>query len=165
MLAISPATINFTRVESLARGSACIKLFHPPFTPNFLALGCVMVTDPPFGSDVEAKHVQRMVSSMETLNIRIARLAIGLDVSLSSRSEVALLMTSHPAQSDLPLARQREELRGLLVLRYGVETSYVEQVGSTATRQILVEAEQHLLLKGFHLGDDGIDPDFLFIKP
>jgi hypothetical protein len=61
------------------------------------------------------------------------------------------------------LARQREELRGLRVLRYEVETGYVEHV--TATRQILVEAEQHLLLKGFHLGDDGTDPDFLFFKP
>lgn len=133
-----------------------------------------MVTDPPFGIDAEAEHVQRMVSSMESLNARIARLAIGLDVSLASHGEVALLMSrhqvpvmsdQHPAAPDLPLARQREELRGLLVLRYGVEASYVEQVGVTATRQILVEAEQHLLLKGFHLGDDGIDPDFLCIKP
>ena len=159
-----PATTNFTRVKCLVREPACIKLFHPPLT-NFLALRCVMITDPPFGSEAEAEHVQRMVSSMESLNIRIARLAIGLDVSLSSRSEVALLMTRPPVAPDLPLARQREELRGLLVLRYGVETSYVQQVGSTATRQILVEAEQHLLLKGFHLGDDGIDPDFLFIQP
>ena len=86
-----------------------------------------MVTDPPFCIDAEAEHVQRMVSSIESL------------------------------------ARQREELRGLRVLRYEVETGYVEHI--IAARQNLVEAEQHLLLKGFHLGDDGIDPDFLCLKP
>ena len=41
----------------------------------------------------------------------------------------------------------------------------IARIGVTATRQILVESEQKLLLKGFRLGDDGIDPDFLFIKP
>ena len=61
------------------------------------------------------------------------------------------------------LARWREALRGLRVLRYEVEAGYVEHI--IATRQNLVEAEQHLLLKGFYLGDDGIDPDFLCLKP
>jgi hypothetical protein len=124
-----------------------------------------MLTDPPFSIDAEAKHVRRMVSSMESLNTRIARLALALDVSLGRQGEVSSLMSRYPVARDLPMARQREELRGLLVLRYEVQTSCVARIGITATRQILVQAEQKLLLKGFRLGDDGIDPDFLFIKP
>jgi hypothetical protein len=124
-----------------------------------------MLTDPPFTIEAEAKHVRRMVSSMESLNTRIARLAIALDVQLDRKGEQSQLMSHYPVAPNLPMAHQHEELRGLLVLRYEVQTSCVARIGITATRQILVEAEQKLLLKGFRLGDDGIDPDFLFIKP
>jgi hypothetical protein len=124
-----------------------------------------MLTDPPFSIEAQAKHVRRMVSSMESLNTRIARLALALDMPLDRQGEQSQLMSCHPVAPNLPMAHQREELRGLLVLRYEVQTRCVARIGITATRQILVEAEQKLLLKGFHLGDDGIDPDFLFIKP
>lgn len=124
-----------------------------------------MLTDPPFSSAAQAKHVRRMVSSMESLSTRIARLALALHVPLNRQGEMSQLMSRHPVAPNLPMARQHEELRGLLVLRYQVQTRCVARIGVTATRQILVEAEQKLLLKGFRLGDDGIDPDFLFIKP
>ena len=119
-----------------------------------------------------------MESSIEALNARIARLAIGLGVSLKSDAEVARVMNQRPvaavtnerrgiperrdtlrtgAGTDRRVAHKREELRGLLVLRYDVETRYVDEVGVIATRQILVEAEAHMVRAGFRPGADGMD--------
>lgn len=129
------------------------------------------------------ERLQHMESSIEALNARIARLAIGLGVSLKSDADVAQVMKRHPvspvlterrlapdthpasrtgSDMDRRMAHQWEELRGLLVLRYSVETRYVEQVGVLTTRQILVEAEAHLVRDGFQLGADGIDLERLF---
>ena len=111
------------------------------------------------------------MSSIEAINTRIARLALALGVSLNNDGEVVRLMSQHQtpvsegehrSTPNRPMDNQWRELRGLLVLRYGVETAYVGKIGVTATRQILVEAEQHLLLHGFHLGDDGMALDLLF---
>ncbi len=129
-----------------------------------------MQTDHPLGDDPQAQRLHRMESSIEALNARIARLAIALDVSLKNDDDVARVMNRHlvPAvphesqvTSDHHVAYKWEELRGLLVLRYGVETHYVDQVGVIATRQILIEAEEHLVREGFNPGDDGIDLDRL----
>ena len=103
-----------------------------------------------------------MTSSFEAINARIVRLAIALDVSLQSDDEVARAMCRPEASPDLLMANKREELRGLLVLRYGIETRYVDEVGIVATRQILIEAEEHLVRKGFNPGDDGVNLDRLF---
>lgn len=126
---------------------------------------------PPSAEDPQAQRLHRMTSSIEAINARIVRLAIALDVSLQSNDEVVRVM-SLPQASAVPrdsqisaeslMAHKREELRGLLVLRYGVESRYVEQVGVIATRQILIEAEEHLARKGFNPGDDGIDLDRMF---
>lgn len=114
-----------------------------------------------------------MVSAFKLLNARIARLAIGLGVSLKSDTDVAALMRQHQVTA-LPhdllsgsdgIDKQWIELRGLLVLRYGVVTSYVDQVGLSVTRRVLVEAEQELLRRGFNLGDDGMSLKFLFVIP
>lgn len=114
-----------------------------------------------------------MMSSFKVLNARIARLALGLGVSLKSDADVAGLMKQHQTSASpheylfTPdgMDNQWKELRGLLVLRYGILTSYVDQVGLSVTRRILVEAEHELLLRGFNLGDDGISLKFLFNKP
>ncbi|MEO6352247.1 MAG: hypothetical protein ABIO19_06235 [Burkholderiaceae bacterium] len=130
-----------------------------------------MQTDQLSTEDPQAERLQRMTSSMEAINARIVRLAIALDVSLQSNDEVLQVMSQqqlpalpHQGQISVSLlmARKREELRGLLVLRYSVETRYVVEVGVTATRQILIEAEQHLASKGFNPGDDGIDLNRMF---
>ncbi|MEO8170350.1 MAG: hypothetical protein ABI575_05745 [Oxalobacteraceae bacterium] len=130
-----------------------------------------MQTDQLSTEDPQAERLQRMTSSMEAINARIVRLAIALDVSLQSNDEVLQVMSQQqlpalPRQSQISasllMARKREELRGLLVLRYSVETRYVVEVGVTATRQILIEAEQHLASKGFNPGDDGIDLNRMF---
>jgi hypothetical protein len=133
-----------------------------------------------------------MESSFEDLNARIARLAIGLGISLDTDHEVSRALGFHlaPAEAqerraptdrregnrantdrrgpehssagpELRIARKKEELRGLLVLRYSMETRYVAEVGVGATRQILLEAETHLMRDGFKPGADGVDLNHL----
>ena len=142
-----------------------------------------MPTDLLADQDPLAQRLHHMESSIEELNARIARLAIALGVSLKNDAEIAHVMTWHEevpvsperrgtaerpdafrtgSSPDRRVAHQREELRGLLVLRYGVETRYVDEVGVTVTRQILVEAEAHLVRAGFKPGADGMDLDRLF---
>jgi hypothetical protein len=130
-----------------------------------------------------ASEQQRMAHAIEELSSRIARLAIGLGVSLKTDAEVAHAM-SHRAAVAVPQERRAstqrggtfhasstadrrqshlyEELRGLLVMRYDMETHYVEVVGAFATRQILVESEAHLARDGFQPGTTGMDLDRLF---
>jgi hypothetical protein len=142
-----------------------------------------MSTEPPSSVDPQVQRLHNMESSIEALNARIARLAIGLGVSLKSDDEVVRVMSRQQvvlvsgerrvglerrdasrtgSGSDRRVAHQWEELRGLLVLRYGVEARYVDEVGVTATRQILVEAEAHLERVGFKPGADGVHLDRLF---
>lgn len=115
--------------------------------------------------------------------MRIARLAIALGVALDNEGEVTSLMSE---EHDTPVlherrvsadpgdaahahtgpecrvAHQRQELRGLLVMRYEIEKRYVDDAGITAAHQIMIEAEQQLERKGFKPGADGIDLDRLF---
>lgn len=138
-----------------------------------------MPTEPQPAHDPESERLHRMELGLEELNARIARLAIGLGVSLDREDQVARVMQhvhevhvpverrSGPAERrttvrpgagpDRRRAHKLAELRGLLVLRYSVEKSYVDQVGVTATRQMLVEAEEHLARDGFKPGADGIN--------
>lgn len=125
-----------------------------------------MPTKQMHGSDPHALRLRRMTLSIEAINARIVRLAIALDVSLQSDGEIVQAINrprppaasrSRQVTSEVLMARKFEELRGLLVLRYGVEARYVNQVGASAARQILIDAEEHLVRKGFTAGDDGID--------
>jgi hypothetical protein len=130
-----------------------------------------MQTEPMSTLVPDARQLQRMESFLEELNARIARLSIALGISLKHEGELerviselqeqAELHTSH-STPDRRLITQRIELRGLLVMRYGVEQRFVNQVGVTATRHILVEAEEHLARVGFEPGADGIDLRRLF---
>jgi len=126
---------------------------------------------------------QRLGASLEALNARIARLAIGLGIKLDDQSALTNLMaqpqevpvaherrtvksdgqTRYTAPSgDRRVAHQREELRGLLVLRYHMETVSVNDNGLTMTRQILKQAEEHLVRQGFRPGADGLGLDDFF---
>jgi hypothetical protein len=125
----------------------------------------------------------RLGSSLESLNTRIARLGIALGVQLDDRLVVEKLMeksqvpqvaverrVSRDAASaprlassgDRRVAHQREELRGLLVLRYHMETISLNDHGLVMTRQILEQAEEHLVRQGFKPGADGLGLDELF---
>lgn len=135
--------------------------------------------------NLQAQRLPHMESSIEALNVRIARLAIGLGVSLANDADVAqvlrrqpalpvsperrLAKDTHPASrtgsgTDRRRAQQWEELRGLLVLRYGVETRFVDLVGVVTARQLLVDAEAHMVRDGFRPGADGIDLERLFTE-
>jgi hypothetical protein len=135
-----------------------------------------MVTEPQPAGDPINERMQELESSMEGLNARIARLAIGLGVSLQDEHELALVLSRAPiatlsverrttgerrqpermaSSSDRRTAHHWEELRGLLVLRYHTETRYVDEVGVVATRQILIKVEEHLERDGFSPGADG----------
>lgn len=134
-------------------------------------------------SDLNLDRLQQMEEAMETLNMRIARLAIALGVALDNEGELANLMgeehnatvlherrvSADPVDAahahigpECRVAHQRQELRGLLVMRYEVEKRYVDDAGITVTHQIMIEAEQQLERKGFKPGVDGIDLDRLF---
>lgn len=142
-----------------------------------------MPIDLPPKNELHADRLAQMEAAMETLNMRIARLAIALGVALDNEGELANLMgeehnatvlherrvsadpvdAAHARTSpERRVAHQREELRGLLVMRYGIEKRYVEDTGVTVTRQIMDEAEQRLERKGFKPGVDGINLDRLF---
>lgn len=118
-----------------------------------------------------------MENFMEDINSRIARLSIALGISLKSEADVVAVINQLRNMSVTPERRHtadrrageragmsaerrasyfRAELRGLLVLRYGVEQRLVEQMGYHETRQILSEAEAHLVRNGFKPGVDGM---------
>ena len=110
--------------------------------------------------------LHRMEASFEALNARIARLAISLGVPLDHEEHIHDILKSPQATSfaDPHHKRYWIELRGLLVLRYGMEKSAVEQVGAETLKQILIDAEEHLAIEGFKPGADGLFINELFAK-
>jgi hypothetical protein len=134
---------------------------------------------------MEDGKAERVGASLEALNARIARLAMALDVALDDQEVLQALMatrqvkavaierrgsatTSVPSvhvASERRTAHKREEFRGLLVLRDHLETSSVKDNGLALTRQVLKEAEAHLIRRGFKPGADGLALDHLFKVP
>lgn len=125
--------------------------------------------------------VRRLSVSMEALNSRIARLASALHVSLDDPSDVSVLMSRVPMKAivnerrkvnidlaalnisaDRRYAHQHEELRGLLVLRYHMETTCLKDNGLVVTCAAMAQAEEHLIRQGFKLGADGLGLDDFF---
>jgi hypothetical protein len=107
-----------------------------------------------------AGRVHRMTLSMEVLSARIARLARLLDVSLQSEAELTRLLARELGQQAAPdrrQARMREELRGLLVLRYSAARRCADEVGASTTRFIMLSAEEQLVREGFKPGANGFD--------
>lgn len=132
---------------------------------------------------IQDEHAQRLSASLESLSERIGRLAIGLGVHLDDQQAVQKLMSQPQIppiknerrtasadgkavfltpSGDRRTAHLREELRGLLVLRYHLETEILTDNGLTLTRQIIEQAQQHLLHKGFKPGVNGLDLDNFF---
>lgn len=119
-------------------------------------------------------YLQRMSDSVESINARIARLATTLGINLQNESELNDVLTQNDERPVLVERRKpgaarpemtperrkshlRQELRALLVLRYGVTTRYVEQLGADTTRHILVSAQDKLEREGFKPGAAGVD--------
>ncbi len=132
----------------------------------------------------EPSDLERREGFLADLNARIARLAIALHVPLESDADVIAAMKTLSENDQNPLLQAhaddyspehigehgaqrrlsglRAELRGLLVLRYGVEQRTVEQFGVQATHQIMAEAEAQLQREGFRPGADGVNLDRIF---
>ncbi len=132
---------------------------------------------------IEDSQKQRMGASMEALNARIARLAMALNIPLQDEAAVKVLMeksgiaevlherrvqaTNQPAvhHSHGPerrIAQQREELRGLLLLRYHMEATSLNTTGLESTREMLLQVEENLVRQGFKPGADGLGMDDFF---
>lgn len=135
-----------------------------------------MPTDGLGADDPVADQLRRMGASVRELSARIARLATRLGVNLENESELEQVLRIDAVRVPVPDRRitpdrrtapraamgtdrrkshMREELRGLLVLRYGVARSYIGRVGVDATRHILVSAQEQLVREGFRPGADG----------
>lgn len=135
-----------------------------------------MPTDGLDADDPVADQLRRMSASVRELSARIARLATSLGVNLENESELEQVLHIDAVRLPVPDRRvtpdrraasrtgmspdrrkshMREELRGLLVLRYGVARSYVGRVGVDAARHILVSAQEQLVREGFRPGADG----------
>lgn len=144
-----------------------------------------MPTDQRDADDPIEDQLRRMSDAVCDLSARIARLASYLGVNLESEAELERVLHSDAAQAKAPVpdrsvtpdrrtaprngmtadrrkSHLHEELRGLLVLRYGVARSYVQRVGVDAARHILVMAQEQLVREGFRDGADGADLKRLF---
>jgi hypothetical protein len=127
---------------------------------------------------IDDDKARRMSTSLEALNARIARLAIALDLSLDSQAVQDAFMAEPPepvverrqsgadggvlqVSSERRVAHKRNELRGLLALRYHLEVASVNESGLALTRQVLIDAQAHLVRQGFKPGADGLDLDEL----
>ena len=127
--------------------------------------------------DAHLLLLERNQALLHDMNARIARLAIALGVSLHNEQQIADAI--HGLQTpQVALERRssgerrsgarggtaerrvsyiREELRGLLVLRYGAQTRLVAEIGLSATRSLMAGAEAQLDRAGFAPGADGVD--------
>jgi hypothetical protein len=133
---------------------------------------------------IDDHSVERMGASLDALNARIARLAMALDIALDDQVTIQALVASPQIKAvaverresgqgavmvhtgpERRKAHQREELRGLLTLRYQLETASVNEHGLALTRQVLADAQDHLVRQGFKPGADGLELDQLFKAP
>ena len=122
-------------------------------------------------------ELQRRQSHLFALNERIARLSIALRVPLERNEDVLVALldikgggggASQGAAADSAQRREhrlRAELRGLLVLRYGLAQRCVTQLGAQMTHQLMAETEVQMQREGFAPGVDGVQLDRLFVAP
>lgn len=136
-----------------------------------------MIPDSLDPADAQLRMLARNEALLHDINARIARLAIALGVSLHSEQEISDAIHGLQAQP-VPVERRgtgerrtgarsggaerrvsyvREELRGLLVLRYDAQTRLVAELGVRVTRGIMANAEAQLDRDGFAPGADGVD--------
>jgi hypothetical protein len=123
-------------------------------------------------------------SSLRELNVRVIRLAIALGVSLDSEPAVQRVLQRAAAAASVPLERRTgterrtgsraargpdrrvghlfDELRGLLVLRYGLHKRCLDELGIDATRRIVSTVRAELAREGFRPELAGIELDIRF---
>lgn len=103
-------------------------------------------------------HVLRLCAAVEQLNVRIAQLSDRLDLPLDQAQAIEHLLVRGAHSGDGPRqARLREELRGLVVLRYTVLSRYCREFGPGFTRELLLYTKEKMCDEGYRPGVDGID--------
>jgi hypothetical protein len=102
-----------------------------------------------------ANSLDRLDKSVAELNTRIARLAMALNVSLDNEEEIRSILNHqpdpHPMHAEQGARFQQMEhehvlieLRGLLIMRYGIEQHAAEDQGANVVRRVLEQAEAEL---------------------
>ena len=126
---------------------------------------------------LQMHEVAHLGQFLESVNARIARLAIALHVPLSTDADIQQAITtfvetplSHPerrsgtdrraasrthSSPERRVNMQRSELRGLLVMRFETETKLAELVGATLSRQLIHSVAHNLERQGFESGAGG----------
>ncbi|GIX51887.1 hypothetical protein CQA4T8M7_11430 [Sphaerotilus natans] len=116
----------------------------------------------------DALWVAQIEKLCEELNLRIARLALMLGVSLDDEAQLARLLApvARPDGHDRPSERHeadaRTELRGLLLLRGELEKRCVDEFGPVTAGEMLIDVEAAMVRHGFAPGADGLDLQRLF---
>ena len=129
-------------------------------TPSGLAPG-------PNPMPLSTESLLRLEQDFEALNQRIARLATHLGYTLPNEDsvEAALHQVSQQIQNGQAPAHALhlwQEFRGLLVLRYQMETRSVEALGAPQLQAVLQTAQDHLRQRGIAPDQDGVHLDELF---
>lgn len=135
-------------------------------------------TEHPSGPGAQSPAWDHARSSFHALNVRSIRLAIALGVSLGNPRDIEQVFRrpASPAPEmdrrsgtdrrggaragrgpDRRVSHQWEELRGLLVLRYGVQKQCLDDFGLDVTRRLVAEVQADLQREGFAPGSAGID--------
>ncbi len=116
----------------------------------------------------DALWVAQIEKLCEELNLRIARLALMLGVSLDDEAQLARMLAPRPrldagdSHGTRHEAAARTELRGLLLLRGELEKRCVDEFGAATAGEMLIDVEAAMVRHGFAPGADGLDLRRLF---
>ena len=116
---------------------------------------------------LSTESLVRLEQDFEALNQRIARLAKLLGYTLTNEHSVeeAIHTVSHHIRAEQAPAHEMHmwhEFRGLLVLRYQMETRSIEAIGAPQLKAVLQTAEERLVRHGISPDQDGVHLDELF---
>ena len=122
-----------------------------------------MHIEPANENEALAEHLFHLVDELAGLGARIALLARQLHLPLQTRAEVERALAGQEGEHvHRREAFMREELRGLLVLRYELVTRIANEAGAQAARDILLSAQDRLRREGFGPHAPGMDLHPLF---
>ena len=119
---------------------------------------------------LSTESLLRLEQDFEALNQRIARLAAHLGYTLANEQSVedAIHAISQHIRAEQAPAHEMHlwhEFRGLLVLRYQMESRSVEAIGATQLQAVMQTAEDRLARQGIAPDQDGMHLDELFGRP
>jgi len=121
----------------------------------------------PHPMPLSTESLVRLEQDFEALNQRIARLATHLGYTLVNEQSIedAIHAVSHHIRAEQAPVHEMHlwhEFRGLLVLRYQMETRSIEAIGAPQLKAVLQTAEERLARTGIAPDQDGVHLDELF---